>query len=272
MYNGPMEAGFEDRKDVEPLSLKPEDIQTLNAYIAKHPESLLEVSAIRRMIAHNRLQRTSKEDIKTMNNHDAAVIKNAIEHNVQGLEGGVALGRPDFLVRVLQSIEFAALNASQLKVLSVGPRSEAEIMALFAAGFAPKNVRGLDLISYSPYVDLGDMHEMPYGDGIFDIVILGWVLAYSKDNPKVAREVLRVCKPGALVAVGCEYNPKTSEQLKAESGESYVLEDDYPRFTHTDEILKLFEGSIDSVIFRHDIWESMKAQPGGIMTVFRLKS
>ena len=42
---------------------------------------------------------------------------------------------------------------------------------LTSAGFDPANIRGLDLISYSSMVDVGDMHDLPYEDDSFDIVI-----------------------------------------------------------------------------------------------------
>jgi len=59
-----------------------------------------------------------------------------------------------------------------------------------------KNIRGLDLISYSPWVDLGDMHAMPYEDDTWDITLVSMVLTYSENPRKVVDEVVRVTKSG----------------------------------------------------------------------------
>ncbi len=37
------------------------------------------------------------------------------------------------------------------------------------------NIRGLDLFSCSPRIDVGDMHDMRYADNSFDVIFLGWV-------------------------------------------------------------------------------------------------
>ena len=184
-----------------------------------------------------------------------------------------ALNRPSILINPLNTCGYISANKWSLDVLTVGPRTEAEIFALLAAGFNPALIRGLDLISYSPFIDLGDMHEMPYEDDRFDVVILGWVLAYSKDNKRAAEEVLRVARPNAYVAVGCEYNPKTNEELKEqlEGSLDHMTGDDVTRFEHTDQILDLFDGHVDSILFRDDIHPSLRDQTGGVIAIFQLK-
>ncbi len=139
----------------------------------------------------------------------AGVSKNTISHNLQGL---VDLGvfRAPILIRPLSVIESLSPDSD---ILSIGPRTEGELLYLVAHGFNPQKIRGLDLISYSPWIDLGDMHQMPYPDNAFDSVILGWVIAYSDDRPRAAREVIRVSRPGALVAIGVEYNPVSNEDF-----------------------------------------------------------
>src|SRR5436305_2998048 len=67
--------------------------------------------------------------------------------------------RIDLLIKPLSVLE--QLDAGS-KVLVVGPRNEHDLFTLAAHGF--RNVRGLDLISYSPLIDLGDMHATPYPD------------------------------------------------------------------------------------------------------------
>jgi SAM-dependent methyltransferase len=251
------------------LSLGEQDIQIVNQCIAENPVILLQCSEIRNRIASARLKRFPKDQIKKFDQLDPAVIENAVEHNLDMLLKDAALSRPEQLINVIRSNDSIIYRAPHLKVLSVGPRSESEIFNLLTVGFAPQNIRGLDLISYSPFIDLGDMHAMPYPDASFDVIILGWVLAYSKDDAKVAREVVRVARPGALIAVGCEYNPRTSEELQQQGS---LLKTDYPRFHSTNDILKFFDGHVGEIVFRHDIRPEFKNNPGALMTVFYLKN
>ena len=62
-------------------------------------------------------------------------------------------GKSNWLLEVVKS-KYEAKNFKNLKVLSVGPRSEGEIFNLFANGFEFKNIVGIDLFSYSPLIKL----------------------------------------------------------------------------------------------------------------------
>ena len=155
-----------------------------------------------------------------------------------------------------------------LKVLTIGPRTEAEIFSLVAAGFAPQNITGLDLISYSPFVELGDMHDMPFDNDSFDVVISGWVLGYSQNVPKAVSEIIRVSKPGAYVAIGHESDPTPQDVLDEKRGFSLKGTD----FSTSDEILALFDGHVDTVTFREDVPPDMTDQVCHVMVVFRLNN
>lgn len=99
-----------------------------------------------------------------------------------------------------------------LKVLSIGPRAEGEIFNIFAHGFELKNIIGLDLFSYSPLIKLGDMHHLEFNDEEFDVVLMGWCLAYSNDKKKALSEVRRVlAKDGSLI-IGYSVNSTISDQ------------------------------------------------------------
>ncbi|MBI2584805.1 MAG: class I SAM-dependent methyltransferase [Rhodospirillales bacterium] len=158
-------------------------------------------------------------------------------------------------------------NAHDLKVLSIGPRSETELFMLYAAEFHPDNVRGLDIVSYSELVDLGDMHHMPYPDNSFDVIILGWVLGYSHAPQKVANEVMRVAKPGAYVAIGCERAPPKERQKPSKSG--IVLEGTY--FESTQQYVDLFKDRVYDVPVRHEVHRKMQDQTCHVMAVIELK-
>jgi len=245
------------------------DVQTAqNAlnHLAANPRLLFESASVRQIIAMDRLQTIDDTKVKTLDENPPDAIRDALQYNIDTMKTGAALSRPDLLINPLTSIDLIRHRIGDLKVLTVGPRSESEIFSLLAAGFSPNRIRGLDLFSYSDFVDVGDMHDMPYPDNTFDVVILGWVLAYSTDNARVAREVRRVSAPGAFVAVGCQYLPYSSEVLKEHDGDDFM---DPTRFWQLSDILSLWEGEISYVPFQHDIHPAMKGNVGDIMTIFQ---
>ena len=255
-------------RSLEEMFLSDEEVAIINDSLAKNLSLIFCIPSVRALIAAARLKRLNPADIRTFREHDTSVATNAIEHNVDGLMNGMALTRPDLLIYPLFSIDYVRLSCANMKFLSVGPRSEAELFSLVSQGVPVQNIRGLDLISYSPFVDLGDMHKMPYENASFDAIILGWVLAYSKEPAKAVKEVLRVAKPGAFIAVGCEYNPLSSQELMKAGG---FLKDDYSRFYTSDDILNLFGDSVEQVYFRHDVHPSMRNRVGSLSAVFRIK-
>lgn len=196
-----------------------------------------------------------------------AVAEMTIRHNYKGMLD-LAVGRSLALIRPLMAVDRVNLRLTEIQVLCVGPRTEGELLNLWAHGFRWKSIRGLDLISYSPRIDLGDMHEMPYAANRWDVVLLGWVLAYSNDPPRAAREVVRVAKPGALVAVGIEYNPLSLSEVRQKVG--YVAGADQS-YRSVDEVLSWFGDSVDRVYFRHDIEPDYRDRVGAILVLFSVK-
>lgn len=254
------------------IQLGPAEMAKINNHLQEHPDQILLIPELRNMIAAARITQLKPEDIRTVDGNTPSSVENVVKYNVEGLTSMWALQRPALLINPLACCDYIAARRQALDVLTVGPRTEAEIFALMAAGFNSAKIRGLDLISYSPFVDVGDMHDMPYNDNTYDVVILGWVLAYSIDNPKAVSEVLRVARPGAFIAVGCEYNPLSNEEVQAQL-EGQIDADmgtDMTRFDTTDDILDLFEGHVDTVVFRHDVHPSMRANVGSIMVIFQL--
>ena len=65
-----------------------------------------------------------------------------------------------------------------------------------------KNIASNDLLSYSPLIQLGDMHKLDFDHEEFDIVLMGWCLAYSNDKEKVLSEVKKVLKPNGIMVIG----------------------------------------------------------------------
>lgn len=207
---------------------------------------LLTVDVIRYAVAffrHTWFARV-RSGVATLNGQPA-VAMNTVSHNLRGLRD-LAVNRSLALIRPLSVIESLAVDSD---LLVVGPRTEGEILALMAYGFERSHVEAIDLISYSPWIKLGDVHELPYADDSFDAVMLGWVLAYSEDPRRAASEVLRVVRPGGVIAVGVEWNAKSDDEILQETG---YLPGANRRIASCAEILDLFEPSVGQVIFFED--------------------
>ena len=199
-----------------------------------------------------------------------------VPHNVKGMvdlsvRRSLTLIRP-LVAAVTVSRPGGAVEAASLhgvRVLSVGPRTEGELLNLVGHGFEPGNVRGLDLISYSPWVDLGDMHAMPYADDSWDAIVFGWVLAYSDDKQKAADELVRVARNGAVIAIGVEYCCLSNEEVVARYGYQPGSNE---RIWCLADILKYFEGHIGEVYFRHDITPERRHEEAvALIAVFSIR-
>jgi methyltransferase family protein len=213
--------------------------------------------AYARFVYFTRLRRR----LSTVEEDGKGVVLNTIRHNLKGLTD-LTVNRSHMLVRPLSVIE--ALGPES-RVLAIGPRTEGELLNLFAHGFSPDRVRGLDLISYSPLIDLGNMHHLPYPDGSWDAVVLGWVLTYSTEQQLAANEVLRVLRPGGVVAIGVEHNPRSDKEIRDQVDYDFGA---FHRFKTTQEILDLFAGHVGQVYFRHDVIPERRDQVGAICVIF----
>jgi SAM-dependent methyltransferase len=193
--------------------------------------------------------------------------ENAVAHNLRMMRSTITSDRTLALIRPLSVIETLGPHREQ-RVLCIGPRSEGEILRVWAHGFQLNNIRGLDLISYSPWIDLGDMHAMPYPDNSFDMVICGWVIAYSENKRKAASEIVRVLRPGGIAAVGVEYRETTNEELISQCG---YLPGSADRLRTVDAILAHFEGAVEEVYFRHGIVKGVNSRKGNLIAIFSVK-
>lgn len=129
--------------------------------------------------------------------------ENTISHNSLALIDitcDVSMSRIERLLWPILSLENIVKSS---KVLVIGPRTEHDIFMVRKHGFI--NVYGLDLISYSPHIFCGDMHEIPFPDSTFDVVIVGWTLAYSNNQRLALSEIFRVVRAGGCVALGWEH-------------------------------------------------------------------
>lgn len=189
------------------------------------------------------------------------VADGTIDHNLKGAREISSARRTGRLLGPLEAIDKIWANKPKLDVLSVGPRTEMELFHLCGYGFDPRRVRGLDLVSSSPMIDIGDMHQMPYEDNRFDLIICGWALAYSDDRARAMREFVRVTKPGGVIAVGNTYTP---QEQRGENSVGVLSVADAKVDTYLDYVRE----SVDQVYFRHGAPDN---QEGRVIFIFDVK-
>ena len=146
-----------------------------------------------------------KKNLKFYENPTAGVGENVVKYNLTAFEHDAAFGCGGRMDLVLYPL--VALAPKTSKILIVGPRTEDDIYLAKALGFP--HTRGLDLFTYSPHIDLGDMHEPPYPPSEFDAVVFGWVLAYSSDLARAIERCQSILKPGGHLAIGWEWVPNS---------------------------------------------------------------
>ncbi|WP_280154585.1 methyltransferase domain-containing protein [Piscinibacter sp. XHJ-5] len=129
-----------------------------------------------------------------------------IDHNLMALDTRAGFGMANRMSLLLYPTAAALRNRRDARVLIVGPRTEDDIY--WAKSLGMRNVRGLDLFSYSDMIDVGDMHKTEYPAAHFDAVILGWVVSYSSEPERLIAECKRIVKPGGYIGFGIESNPE----------------------------------------------------------------
>lgn len=132
-----------------------------------------------------------------------------IEHNLSAFDVNAGYGcggRMGLLIYpIISFYSFYTIDKSKLKVLMVGCRTEDDIYWMRAYGFS--QAIGFDLFSYSRHILIGDIHQTDFADGELDVVVLGWMISYTKDPLTVVKECRRILKKGGLLGIGLEHNP-----------------------------------------------------------------
>ncbi|MEL7499156.1 MAG: class I SAM-dependent methyltransferase [Planctomycetota bacterium] len=218
----------------------------------------LRINLVRRWIGHWRLRwATWFGNVRTLDSDQS--VKETLQHNMKSL-ADFSNNRIELLIRPLSVIETARDATS---VLLIGPRNENDLLIASAFFDLPLDcIRGLDLISYSKQIDLGDMHDMPYENDQFDVVICGWTLSYSNDPQRLADEMMRVCRPKGLIAVGVEYSELDEAGYQELLGYSLKIPG-VDRINTADQIQKLFAEHLGKVHFSHDAPLKLCHRPEG---------
>jgi hypothetical protein len=263
------------------ISLNKEFMDEAVEALRKNPALLLHIPTLLKKEVQLRLDKVKEEDFECVEGED--VRSHTLKHNLSQLKKMEAWSRPQRLIWPLMGIDVIHTNLKHLKVLTIGPRSEAEIFLLIASGFNPDNITGIDLLSYSDYIDTGDAHELPYEDSSFDVVIAGWVFAYSDNNQKLANEIIRVAGPGSFISIGCRTEVLERELAHKVMGQvgGHPIQFKHPdgtlsavasRFMRTEQIYRLFGEHIGNIYYNHNPHPSLEGkEQSDVITVFSLR-
>ena len=138
------------------------------------------------------------------------IIHNGLSHNLMVFDefplADFVMKRTSWLFNSISSIEFLNNNS---KFLSIGPRTESDILIL-KSKFNNALIEAIDIISYSPWIKLQDMHSIEFEDDFFDCVISTWVIPYSENQKLAIKEMIRILKNGGIFAIGFEHLDKIS--------------------------------------------------------------
>lgn len=160
-------------------------------------QSFFRLPTIREGYAKARFEFFKKFSV--LRNFDSIENINLSEYSKAAFGTFVSIGsRITFLV---SAVETARRPNKNCKLLSLGPRFESELFGYVALGYRLNNITALDTYSYSKLVTLGNMHKMEFQDNAFDIIVGGWILAYSNDPTAAMREIYRVTKVDGLALI-----------------------------------------------------------------------
>jgi ubiquinone/menaquinone biosynthesis C-methylase UbiE len=88
-----------------------------------------------------------------------------------------------------------------MTALSIGPRYESELYGLLGLGFKRKKIEAVDTFSYSPMIQVGNVHDLRFQSGSFDLIVCGWTIAYSEKPLDAIQEIVRVTKPSGKIVL-----------------------------------------------------------------------
>ena len=121
-----------------------------------------------------------KRNFKRLQIQDA--IKGTISHNKTAFlkfpMPDFTMKRMDRLIAIVKSMEFIEDYSN---ILIIGPRTESDIMKI-KYNYPKASINAIDIISYSPWIDLQDAHQTNFSSNMFNCIISGWVLKYSSNK------------------------------------------------------------------------------------------
>ena len=160
-------------------------------------------------------------------------------------------------LRSLGNYDFTDLN-----LLCVGPRNEAELFLLRAHGF--KVSQSIDLFSYTPHITPMDMNDLDLTENSVDVYYSSAVIRYSPDIKKTVSEAIRVTKHGGLIAIMFTFD------LNLKPGENELVPVGSELQNGLGDLLKLFDGFIDVVHYQNEFKEE-KYGHNEATAIFKIK-
>jgi SAM-dependent methyltransferase len=150
-----------------------------------------------------------KKNMKFLKTGSDNIGEQTVAHNLSAFMTDAAFGcgeRMGLLIYpVIAFYSFETIIKYEKRVLIVGCRTEDDIYWMKSYGFS--QTLGFDLFSYSRHVLIGDIHKTDFENEKFDVVLLGWMISYSKDPEIVIKECRRILKPGGLLGIGVDHDP-----------------------------------------------------------------
>src|SRR5438552_6139262 len=148
-------------------------------------------------------------------NADEHIRTNVIPYSIRKMRGMDRM-RTERLINVLRSIH--DLDVEKARVLNIGPRNEAEVLLLRLYGFRSENITAVDLFSYSPQIEVMDMHELRFPNDAFDVTYCAYTLRYSDKVDRACQEILRCTRNGGLVAASFVTEAQPASSVTMTSG------------------------------------------------------
>jgi hypothetical protein len=123
-------------------------------------------------------------------------------------------------------------------ILYIGARTEGELFYFSTLGYDINRLRCFDLYSYSSFVSIGDMHNLPCLSSSFDTCLLTHCITYSEKPLVAISEAYRLLRPGGrlFISVSLDHSVSPTKQK---------LDSERPK-TGADNILSI-EGYVELV-------------------------
>ena len=229
------------------------DEGTLNVifdYLRNNREKLLQVQEIRSTLASYRVKNIGENDLNCFEGAADNTVTGTLGHNINNLKKLTGFDRGVDLVMPLLRYPDLMDIWPDARILCLGPRNENELLALLGFGVKPRHLSGLDLITYSPLVTVGDLHDIPFEDNQFDVLIAGWVLGYSNNLEKAVSEIARVTRNGGVVAVGWDFSGTDSPYaITGREDRGYLVDDINFECGSCESIATLFGNLVGHVLY-----------------------
>ncbi len=207
--------------------------------------------------------------LSTFGSHQS--VPGTVEHNLTGI---LMIGQR--AAQLLSAVSMVEATRGG-RCLIIGCRNEDDLFVAKGYGFG--SVTGLDLISYSPHVRVGDMHDLPFPDDSFDAVVVPYTLSYSNRPALAAAEFARACRAGGVIGIAIEYLPAQLVTAVSNVHMHEAYQPYEPRIDSAAELLALFDPAVvDSVVVRYDALgrrhhtvDTLVRDPSPIIVVFTVK-